>query len=110
VIGVAGAKDPLQQFDAEGLDFINVLGAGEPAVGRSDVALGRALPDLRRQQVAHGRAHRRLGCQQVQAFVAPPPGVAGHGVDDGLLHVTRTGGAVEQIAGPGQHRRIVNFN
>ena len=102
VVGVIAAPVLLHQLDAERLDLVDVLGAGEPAVDGSDVAFGRARADLGAEEGADAGTRWGFRGQKIDAGLAAPVGVPLHGGLDQITHGLGVGCGVEKLARGGE--------
>src|SRR5262249_54060149 len=109
VIGVAAAEILLQQFDAERLDLVDVFRASEPSIDRADMALRRASAYLGREKCTNAGAGRRFGCQQVDALLTAPAGVAADGGNDLTAHGFRIFGRIDERARLGQRILVMDL-
>ena len=109
VVGVPRAKDLLQQFDAQGFDLVDVLGASKPAVHRADMPFGGADSHLGGEQRAHSWTGGRFRSEQVEALPPSPLLVTLNCRQHCLLHLLRRAAGVQHRPGISKDVGVMHF-
>src|SRR6266700_3150521 len=109
MVSVPRTKDLFQQFDAQGFDLVDVLGAGEPAVHRADVPLGGADAHFGGEECSDRWARGRFWGKQVQTLPAAPCLIPCHCCQHRLLHLLGRATGVQDGPGIGEDVRVMHF-